>query len=55
MEAIYAVYAWTISMLSMHGRYLCYFGLALSGIASPPIRLSDVLNLKKLKGDKVSS
>ena len=34
-------------LLDIHCSYkICYFGQALSGIASQPIRLSDVLNLK---------
>ena len=37
--------------MSTEATKVCYFGLALSGIASQPIRLLDVLNLKKLKKD----
>ena len=39
---------WAI-LLIVCNLFFCYFGLALSGIASQPIRLSDVLNLKSSK------
>ena len=35
--------------ISIEATKICYFGLVLSGIASQPIRLSDVLNLKNSK------
>ena len=35
--------------MSTEATKVCYFGLALSGIAYQPIRLLDVLNIKKLK------
>ena len=44
-----------ILLISLEATIICYFGLALSGIGSQPIRLSDVLNLKNMKtvwGDK---
>ena len=39
-----------IYMLDIYWSYkICYLGLALSGMASSPIRWSDILNLKNLK------
>ena len=38
-----------IMLISIEATKICCFGQALSGIASHSIRLSDVLNLKKLK------
>ena len=40
--------------ISIEATIICYFGLALSGIASQPIRLSDVLNVTQ-KRYEVSS
>ena len=40
--------------ISVEATIICYFGLALSGIASQPIRLSDVLNVTQ-KRYEVSS
>ena len=45
---------WMISVywewwISIEATKICYFGLVFSGIGSQPTRLSDVLNLKKLK------